>query len=1040
MTPLAANMRVRLLGDPTRIGFLTGRTRPGRGGSGQRFQVKFPDTTSWIPDDQLEPVPTERESPIDLFQSGRFGRARDLRRTLTHIRLTGRLADIIYSMETTNTDFYPYQFKPVLRYLQSPSNALLIADEVGLGKTIEAGLVWTELRSRFDLRRLLVLCPAILREKWRLELRNKIGVMAEVVNAAGLVRALADLDPRGFSLICSLEGARPPSGWSDDPELRSGQAELARLLRSRESDAPLLDLVIIDEAHYLRNPKSQTNELGHLFRPVAEHLLMLTATPIHNYNQDLFALLNLLDGDTFQRPDDLRLILDASRPLVAARDALLSSSPSAAEVHDLVERATMHPLLRGNRQLALVLERLVGDNCIASHESRATLARMLELVNPLAYVITRTRKRDVKEWRVVREPVPEAVPMRPPERAFYQCVTDLVIRYAMTRAVNERFILASPQRQMSSSMAATLRAWQRRRENLDDVNAASHDAGPGDDVGPLMQEILQRADTLGDVAELMANDSKYARLLAILTDFFKEHPVEKVVLFSTFRETLNYLNERLERDGIRSILLHGGILDDKDNILQRFGGDPAIRVLLSSEVGSEGIDLQFCRVLINYDLPWNPMRIEQRIGRLDRLGQNAERILIWNLFYAETIDSRIYKRLYEKLDLCRTALGDFEAVLGDEIRQLTIDLLSDCLSPDQQERRIDQTAQALANLRHEQEHLEGEASHLIAYGDYILRQIQAAHELNRWITGDDLRTYVVDYLNLHYPGCVIQQVAPTTAEFDVVLSARAKQDLEDFIRSQRLPVSTRLTQGSAWPVRCRFENRTTSSQPASVELISQFHPLVRFVAKGVSDGEEQLTPAVSVEVDGTRGPGGGFEPGTYLLAGAHWSVNGLRAVERLVFAGARVDEPVTMLTATDAERLANLCAESGRDWSEGPKTADLARLVNIADGELFANIEAAFREFVDEVKRQNEDRADLQLRNLERHLASQRAKLEEILARHRAYGRDSLAKATEGRIGALMNRLERQRVTIEKQRPISYRQNEVLLALVGVRAEQGGMK
>lgn len=1033
-------MRVRLLGDPTRIGFLTGRTRPGRAGSRQRFQVKFPDTTSWIPDDQLEPVPTERESPIDLFQSGRFGIARDLRRTLTHVRLTGRLADIIYSMETTNTDFYPYQFKPVLRYLQSPSNALLIADEVGLGKTIEAGLVWTELRSRFDLRRLLVLCPAMLREKWRLELRNKMGVMAEVASAADLVRALSNPDPRGLSLICSLEGARPPRGWSVDRDIQTGPGELARLLREKESEAPLLDLVIIDEAHYLRNPKSQTNKLGHLFRPVAEHLLMLTATPIHNNNKDLFAILNLLDANTFERPDDLRHIIDASRPLVAARDALLSPSPSAGDVRALVERATTHPLLKGNRQLALVLERLTDDRCITARDARANLARLLELVNPLAYVITRTRKRDVKEWRVVREPVPEAVQMHPAEQAFYQRVTDLVIAYAMTRAMNERFLLAAPQRQMSSSMAATLRAWQRRRENLDDVNAASHDAGSGDDVGPLMQEILQRADTLGDVAELMANDSKYTRLLAILTAFFKEHPAEKVVLFSTFRETLNYLSERLERDGIRSILLHGGVSDDKDELLQRFGSDQAIRVLLSSEVGSEGIDLQFCRVLINYDLPWNPMRIEQRIGRLDRLGQSAERILIWNLVYAETIDSRIYVRLYEKLDLCRTALGDFEAVLGDEIRQLTIDLLSDRLNPAQQERRIDQTAQALANLKNEQEHLEGEASHLIAYGDYILRQIQAAHELNRWITGDDLRTYVVDYLNLHYPGCVVQQVARSNAEFDVQLSARAKQDLEDFIRKQRLPVSTRLTQGSAWPVRCRFENRTTSGQLASVELISQFHPLVRFVAKGVSDGEEQLTPAVSVEVDGARGAGGGFERGTFLLAGAHWSVNGLRAVERLVFAGIRVDEPLAMLSATDAERLVNLCAEIGRDWFEGPKTADLARLVEIADGTLFANMEAAFREFVDEVRRQNEDRADLQLRNLERHLVGQRAKLEEILARHRAYGRDSLAKATEGRIGALENRIERQQVAIEKQRSISYRQNELLLALVRVRAERGGME
>src|SRR5690606_10948814 len=115
-------------------------------------------------------VDSLRLSPLDMLESRRLGRPIDLRRTLTHVKLSGRLANVIYSMEATNTDFYAYQFKPVLKILESPSNGILIADEVGLGKTIEAGLIWTELRSRFDMRRLLVLCPAALREKWRREL------------------------------------------------------------------------------------------------------------------------------------------------------------------------------------------------------------------------------------------------------------------------------------------------------------------------------------------------------------------------------------------------------------------------------------------------------------------------------------------------------------------------------------------------------------------------------------------------------------------------------------------------------------------------------------------------------------------------------------------------------------------------------------------------------------------------------------------------------------------------------------------------------
>jgi hypothetical protein len=149
---VTSGTRVRLLGAPSRIGFLSGEQRHRRGRL--LVQVQFPDMNSWVPADQLETVPLHRESPLDLLSAGKIGQATDLRRALAHVRLTGRLADVIYSMETTNTDFYSYQFKPVLRFLNSPSNALLIADEVGLGKTIEAGLIWMELRSRFELRRL----------------------------------------------------------------------------------------------------------------------------------------------------------------------------------------------------------------------------------------------------------------------------------------------------------------------------------------------------------------------------------------------------------------------------------------------------------------------------------------------------------------------------------------------------------------------------------------------------------------------------------------------------------------------------------------------------------------------------------------------------------------------------------------------------------------------------------------------------------------------------------------------------------------------
>ena len=134
-------------------------------------------------------------------------------------------------------------------------------------------------------------------------------------------------------------------------------------------------------------------------------------------------------------------------------------------------------------------------------------------------------------------------------------------------------------------------------------------------------------------------------------------PKKKIVLFSYFRATLEYLFERLSENNLRCIVLVGGNKTDKDDIIRKFKEEENLNILLSSEIGSEGIDLQFSDVLINYDLPWNPMRVEQRIGRLDRLGQKAEKIIIWNLFYDDTIDSQIYKRLYARLNIFEKSLA-----------------------------------------------------------------------------------------------------------------------------------------------------------------------------------------------------------------------------------------------------------------------------------------------------------------------------------------------------------------------------------------------
>ncbi|HMN14169.1 MAG TPA: DEAD/DEAH box helicase, partial [Bellilinea sp.] len=320
--------KVRLIANPSRVGILGNETDgpPSR----LRVLVTFLDgDEDFVLKGSLEKVPTSASGPYSEISRGRYGRVEDLRGLMTYYRLSGRLANLIYSLNTTNTRFLPYQFKPVLHFLDSPCNGILIADEVGLGKTIEAGLIWTELRARVDAKRLLIVCPAMLREKWKLELSDRFGVRAELVDASDLLKRLQAVRERSqdsFALIASIQGVRPPRGWDDKKApSQSSAAKLGRFLDEADLEDPLLDMVVIDEAHYLRNRETQNNKLGALLRPVTQNLLMLSATPIQMRNTDLFNLLHLLDEDAFPYEYSFEDTLRANAPIVALRDRVLNT-------------------------------------------------------------------------------------------------------------------------------------------------------------------------------------------------------------------------------------------------------------------------------------------------------------------------------------------------------------------------------------------------------------------------------------------------------------------------------------------------------------------------------------------------------------------------------------------------------------------------------------------------------------------------------------------------------------------------------------------
>lgn len=1006
-----------------------------------QYQVLFPDFTDRVSEDQLRACLEGRMNPIDLLREGNLGTPKDLRRTLIHVRLTGKLADLIYSMEATNTDFYAYQFKPVIKLLKAPTNSILIADEVGMGKTIEAGLIWTELRSRFNFKRLVILCPAALREKWRDELSNKFGVQPSICDPRETLRILGDRDAhaRGFSIICSTQSLRPPSNW-EHPEYDTAEAaKLARFLQGNESEDPLVDLLVVDEAHHMRNSGTQTNRLGQMMRRVSDYLVLLSATPIHNHSKDLHSLLHLLDPDTFSNFEDCDEILTANRPLVRARETVLRGNTSAANLISELREAMTNRLLKGNRQLEALLSRIT-DNALNSIPERSQIAYRLETANLLGHTMTRTRKRDVEENRVVRDPKAEFIPMTVVEQEFYDFVTKIVSDYARDRAANEAFLLVAPQRQTASCMPAALKSWRARQIEIpeDQLSYTEQDEEKHRQMGPLIQKLVQNSSEFVDLDALVRNDSKYERLKTVLNSIFSDMPKqkkEKVVIFSTFHGTLKYLSKRLDKDNIRNTVLRGGSRQAKEDIIDEFWSPGGPSVLLSSEVGGEGIDLQCSWILINYDLPWNPMRVEQRIGRIDRIGQESEKILIWNLFYAETVDARIYKRLYDKLDLCRNALGDFEAILGEDIQKLTQELLVRGLTPQQQEERIRRTALALEAKKLDEERLEAEAADLVAYGDYILRQVDAARDLHRWIGGTDLFTYVHDFLNLNYPGCDIGETDKEKHRYKLSLTTEAKYALSEFVRQNNLSGQTNLTEPNTTPVTCQFENRVSTTTYKSIEIISQFHPLIRFVSAKIAETVAQIRPAVSVKVaieSLDKNLSWKPQPGIYVIAVSLWSVRGLREVEQLVYAAVSLDDADRLLRVDEAERLASVCASHGKPWLEAKHDCDLNNVLNIANDRLFGSIAERFEVFVAEESAQNEDRADIQERNLERHFLEHQKSLQKTIDDMKAQGNTRLLPANEGRLKAHEERYKHKKRDIFSRRNVTDKTDDisVVIALV----------
>jgi hypothetical protein len=500
-----------------------------------------------------------------------------------------------------------------------------------------------------------------------------------------------------------------------------------------------------------------------------------------------------------------------------------------------------------------------------------------------------------------------------------------------------------------------------------------------------------------------------------------------VVLFSYFRETLRYLAERFDEVGIASVVLMGGM--DKDAVLQEFAKPGGARILLSSEVASEGVDLQFSSLVVNYDLPWNPMRIEQRVGRIDRIGQKADTILIWNLLYEETLDDRVCSRLFERLEIFTKALGSTEAVLGEPIRRMSYDLLRHDLTPQQEAEVIEQTRLALYRNARDEEQLELEAGRLMAHGGWLQARIDTARELHRYVTGDDLFAYVRDFFQSRYPGSRFVVRDPGQLHVDVDLSTDARVDLAHFLGLAQFHGRSRLASPTLGPVATQFENRLQKPSAAR-ELVSQYHPVIRFVTGRLRNDEERRYATVTAGiVDRTHLPQ--IPAGDYVFAVQRWSFSGGRDIERLAYAAAPVMPSAEALPVESAERLITIAALRGQDWISAQGEVDGEGALGVLHA-CVEELDARAGSFFESMQRQGRDRLSLQLQVLDQHLENRRNELLVRIETMRQEKKEKAVQMFESQLKRHLERVKAQRATLERRQQMVHSARLVSVGVVRV--------
>ena len=805
----------------------------------------------WVSEEDLEPLPEVPSEDDWVFEPPASASA--FAAMLTRAKLNRGVTDALFSYGVSKTQILPYQFKPVLKYLDTATERMLIADEVGLGKTIEAGLLWTEMAARGQADRVMVVCPSALVEKWHAEMQNRFGFELERYTSkelANLVERLEQgIQPPRFAAVVSLQTFR-------------GFHNLDRLSSLNFA----LDLCIVDEAHQMRNPETASHNLGIMLRDCSSSMILLSATPLNLGNRDLLSLMRILMPGEVESEADLNYRIDHHEPLQllqkSAADPAITNQQRRAML-DRIGDSAMGPALKRRQAFGQLVEILSGDEL--SPTQAPGVRNACSRLHGLSAVITRTKKSEVNASRTVRQALNKPVEWVQAEHDFYDAYYAWLRQIALERQLVAGFALQMPLRLSGSCLPATAKSVLDR-----DYQDQNGDDPSADKVSTLLREVppenvIKLAQGIKDI------DSK----LDVLVDALEGEEMRgrQALLFTFSRKTLAYLQEKLSQKW-RIAVLHGGVhVDDREAIMRKFRTGE-YDLVLATKVASEGLDFEFCSMVINYDLPWNPMEIEQRIGRIDRIGQSSEKVLILNFSTPGTIDTKIMARLLERIGIFEHSIGELEPIIADAFEEVQGIILDFRLTNEERRRKLDLAIVAVEQNRSDSELLDSASAKLQAEEQFGIEGVEKRVARGRYLGQLELANLVSDWASIR-GGTALVNAAKN--QLRVSLNDEMLQRIVSWRRAEGITsseitrVETNARKKSAVEVSLDAEIARTEGG----SLLNGHHPLVRIAAH---DFSEHHMPHFSVlRAKSTEN----CRPGTYLvaLAAAGWS--GLRSTSEL---------------------------------------------------------------------------------------------------------------------------------------------------------------